>query len=373
MYAPLLALGLAAAAPESVMSRDAAMQARDHIQPLAAAGRPIPAALADPHHELVPQVHAQSAATWMTTRTSAIPPTSPTTTSPTTISPKTTTPSPPTSPAPSPTTSTPPTSSPITPSPATSPTSSPTTPSPATSPASSPIAPTPQALSPASSPTAPTPQALSPADATEPPPDAAADGATSTPPAAPSPPATRAEASTTTPPRPRWWGPDPRPKVSGYGGPALRLSGLNGKFAAFVGLEGGINILQRLTIGASLQWLLNPVDAGPYARGNATRININYGGLVVDVAYVRGKRVSGTIGGLLGGGGGCVQNPEDGRCADKTAFFVGEPRAGLRVVLAPIVRLHLALGYRLVAARTWTGPANLGGPMGTVMLEFGWF
>ncbi|PCC70381.1 hypothetical protein SAMN02745121_07952 [Nannocystis exedens] len=100
---------------------------------------------------------------------------------------------------------------------------------------------------------------------------------------------------------------------------------------------------------------------------------MNYGGLVVDVAYVRGKRVAGTLGGLLGGGGGCVQNPENGRCADKTAFFVGEPRAGLRVVLAPIVRLHLALGYRLVAARTWTGPANLGGPVGTVMLEFGWF
>ncbi|MCY1056449.1 hypothetical protein [Nannocystis sp. SCPEA4] len=176
-----------------------------------------------------------------------------------------------------------------------------------------------------------------------------------------------------TPARPRWWGPDPRPKVSGYGGPALRLSGLHGAFAAFVGLEGGINILQRLTVGASLQWLLNPVDAGPFARGGATRININYGGLVVDVAYVRGKRVAGTLGGLLGGGGGCVQDPENGRCADKTAFFVGEPRAGLRVVLAPIVRLHLAVGYRLVAARTWTGPQNLGGPMGMVMLEFGWF
>lgn len=196
--------------------------------------------------------------------------------------------------------------------------------------------------------------------------------ATSTPPSSTPPPAATT-AGSSPPTRPRWWGPDPRPKVSGYGGPALRLSGLNRAFAAFVGLEGGINILQRLTIGASLQWLLNPVEAGPFARGAATRINMNYGGLVVDVAYVRGKRVAGTLGGLLGGGGGCVQNPENGRCADKTAFFVGEPRAGLRVVLAPIVRLHLALGYRLVAARTWTGPANLGGPAGTVMLEFGWF
>ncbi|MBZ5709501.1 hypothetical protein [Nannocystis pusilla] len=234
-----------------------------------------------------------------------------------------------------------------------------TEPEPTSPPAPAPPDVAPPPASPEAPPTsndvAPTPAASDPA-----PPPAASDPA---PPPAPAP----------TPTRPRWWGPDPRPKVSGYGGPTLRLSGLHGAFAAFVGLEGGINIVQRVTVGATLQWLLNPVDAGAFARGGATRININYGGLVVDVAYVRGKRVAGTLGGLLGGGGGCVQNPENGRCADKTAFFVGEPRAGLRVVLAPIVRLHLAVGYRLVAARTWTGPQNLGGPMGMVMLEFGWF
>ena len=153
----------------------------------------------------------------------------------------------------------------------------------------------------------------------------------------------------------------------------MRLSGLHGAFAAFIGLEGGINILQRLTIGGSLLWLLNPADARAYRAGSATRININYGGLVVDVAYLRGKRVSGTLGGLLGGGGGCIQDPNTGDCADRTAFFVGEPRTGLRIVLAPIVRLHLALGYRLIAARRWTGPQNLGSPTGTITLEFGWF
>ena len=184
---------------------------------------------------------------------------------------------------------------------------------------------------------------------------------------------TPAQPTSPPPSRPRWWGPDPRPKVSGYGGPNLRLSGLHGAFAAFIGLEGGINIVQRVTVGASLHWLLNPTEAGMHATGSATRLNINYGGLVVDVAYVRGKRVSGTVGGLLGGGGGCVQDPNTGDCADRTAFFVGEPRAGLRVVLAPIVRLHLNLGYRLIAARPWSGPRNLGSPSGAITLEFGWF
>lgn len=187
-------------------------------------------------------------------------------------------------------------------------------------------------------------------------------------------PATSPAAAAGEPP-PRWWGPFPRPKVSGYGGPTLRLAGLHGAFAALVGLEGGVNVVQRVTIGGSLLWLLNPVPAGDFAKGPADRLNLNYGGLVVDVAYVRGTRVSGTLGGLLGGGGACVQNPENGACAARTGFFVGEPRAGLRVVLAPIVRLHLAFGWRFVAGRAWAGPPDprLGGPAGAVTLEFGWF
>jgi hypothetical protein len=239
----------------------------------------------------------------------------------------------------------------------------------AQAPASDPAAEDPQPV--AQPPTAdPQPAVDDPAPAREPQPLAqqpAAPAPTAQPPAAASQQPAPAEA------RPRWWGPFPRPKVSGYGGPALRLSGLHGAFAAFVGLEGGINVVQRVTVGATLMWLLNPVEAGAFAKGPATRINLNYGGLAVDVAYVKGKRVAGTIGGVLGGGGACIQNPENGHCADKTAFFIGEPRAGLRVVLAPIVRLHLAFGWRLVAARTWTGPAALGGPAGTVALEFGWF
>lgn len=235
-------------------------------------------------------------------------------------------------------------------------------------------------------PTGPQPPATvtsEPGPTAEPPPQAPPATATAEPqPIAEPPPAPPAQtpaqapaAATTAEPRPRWWGPFPRPKVSGYGGPALRLSGLHGAFAAFVGLEGGVNVLQRVTIGASLLWLLNPVPAGDFSRAAANRLNLNYGGLVVDVAYVRGARVSGTVGGLLGGGGACVQNPENGACADKTSFFVGEPRAGLRVVLAPIVRLHLAFGWRLIAARGWSGPPDprLGGPSGTVTLEFGWF
>ncbi len=88
-------------------------------------------------------------------------------------------------------------------------------------------------------PTGPQPQppvTSEPGPTAEPPPQAPPATATAEPqPIAEPPPAPPAQtpaqapaAATTAEPRPRWWGPFPRPKVSGYGGPALRLSGLHG-------------------------------------------------------------------------------------------------------------------------------------------------
>ena len=176
-------------------------------------------------------------------------------------------------------------------------------------------------------------------------------------------------------PRPKWWGPYPRPKLTGFGGPVLQLTGLTGAFAATVGLAGGLTIRQRVSLGATALWLLNPIDAGKTSGGAAQRLNINFGGLLVAVVVARTKRVDFTVEGVVGGGGACLQNPQTGGCYARTPMFVGQPGVGLHVRLAPVVRLALGLGYRVVAAKAWTGPGSreLGAPVGTVMLEFGWF
>lgn len=176
-------------------------------------------------------------------------------------------------------------------------------------------------------------------------------------------------------PRPKWWGPYPRPKITGFGGPVLQLTGLAGVFAANVGLAGGMTIRQRVSLGATALWLLNPSDAGKTSVGAAQRLNINFGGLLVAVVVGRTKRIDFTLGGVVGGGGACLQNPSTGGCYARTAMFVGQPQVGLHVRLAPIVRLAFALGYRFVAAKGWSGPSSrqLGAPVGTVMLEFGLF
>ena len=174
---------------------------------------------------------------------------------------------------------------------------------------------------------------------------------------------------------PKWWGPFPRPKLTGFGGPVVQGTGFAGNFAAMVGLAGGLTIQQRVSIGATALWLLNPADAGKTSVGAPQRLNVNFGGLLLAVVFARVKRVDFTAGGLLGGGGACLQNPNNGSCYARTAMFVGQPELAAHIKLAPIVRLSLGLGYRLVAARGWTGPVSrqLGAPVGTVLLEFGLF
>lgn len=176
-------------------------------------------------------------------------------------------------------------------------------------------------------------------------------------------------------PRPKWWGPFPRPKVTGFGGPVLQLTGFNGGFGAMVGLGGGLTIRRRVSLGGVALWLLNPIEAGTTLVGAPQRLNVSFGGLLLAVVFARTERIDFTVEGLLGGGGACLQNPNNGHCYARTAMFVGQPGLGMHIRLAPVVRLALGLGYRLVAARGWSGPdsRHLGAPVGNIMLEFGWF
>jgi hypothetical protein len=176
-------------------------------------------------------------------------------------------------------------------------------------------------------------------------------------------------------PRPKWWGPFPRPKVTGFGGPMLQLTGLNGSFAAMVGVVGGLTIKQRVSIAGTAMWLLNPEEGSKTATGAPQRLNFNFGGLLLAVVFARASRVDFTVEGTFGGGGACQQNPKNGECYARTAMFVGQPGLGVHIKLAPIVRLALGLGYRFVVERSWSGPGgrHLGAPVGSILLEFGWF
>ena len=73
-----------------------------------------------------------------------------------------------------------------------------------------------------------------------------------------------------------------------------------------------------------------------------------------------GERVGFGAWGLIGGGGGCLQNQMTGDCRERVAFFALEPELFMHVVVHRNVAISLSAGYRFVAAGAWSGPGSWG-------------
>ena len=130
--------------------------------------------------------------------------------------------------------------------------------------------------------------------------------------------------------------------------PEIKFSTIDGKFANFVGLRGGILLNDKFLIGA-----------GGYGLTNVSRLPaVGYGGLVLDYAPYSRDLVHLTVGGLIGGGG-----------IPGISFFVAEPEARLRVNITRWFRISFGGGYRFIGG---AGCANsaLRGPVATFSTEF---
>jgi hypothetical protein len=130
--------------------------------------------------------------------------------------------------------------------------------------------------------------------------------------------------------------------------PEVKFSAVDGRFANFVGLRGGILLNDRFLIGF-----------GGYGLTNVRTLPaMGYGGLVLEYSPQPHKLVNFSVGGLIGGGG-----------ALGTSFFAAEPEARLRVNVTKWFRLGFGGGYRFIGG---AGCANsiLRGPVATLSAEF---
>lgn len=130
--------------------------------------------------------------------------------------------------------------------------------------------------------------------------------------------------------------------------PEVKFSTVDGRFANFVGVRGGILLNDRFLIGT-----------GGYGLTNVQTLPaMGYGGLVLEYSPHSDKLVHFSVGGLVGGGGVIWKS-----------FFVAEPEARLRVNVVKWFRLGFAGGYRFIAG---AGCANsfFRGPVATLGAEF---
>lgn len=145
----------------------------------------------------------------------------------------------------------------------------------------------------------------------------------------------------------------------GYGGPVVKFSKLNDKFALLVGGSGGWLINHSLLIGGGGYGLANSISAPKaaqayYGGGDDLKIQFGYGGLLLE--YIGGPNdlVHYSISTLIGAGGvhyGYWNDFSDSYYDDRSrasAFFVVEPSVGAEVNITRFLRSNVGASYRLI-------------------------
>ncbi|MGW8178651.1 MAG: hypothetical protein ACWGQW_07795 [bacterium] len=130
--------------------------------------------------------------------------------------------------------------------------------------------------------------------------------------------------------------------------PEVKFSAVDGRFANFVGLRGGLLLNDKFLIGFGGYGLTN----------ERTLPQMGYGGLVLEYSPQSHRMVHFSVGGLVGGGG-----------ANGMSFFAAEPEARMRVNVTRWFRLGFGGGYRFIGGAGWAN-SILRGPVATLSAEF---
>lgn len=163
-------------------------------------------------------------------------------------------------------------------------------------------------------------------------------------------------------------------RVSGWGGPLVRVGEFAGKTAGFVGGRGGVLLGSGFTIAGMGVGLVNDNIREP--GGTGRQLNMGYGGLYLEQMIAPNRLLHVSVGALLGAGGASwidrldrrVQTPTDG-------FFVVEPEIALEVNVTRFLRVGVTGSYRSVSGLGLAGlPASqLSGTTGGLSFKFGKF
>ncbi len=164
----------------------------------------------------------------------------------------------------------------------------------------------------------------------------------------------------------------------GFGGPALKITRINGEGAVLVGGRGGWIINHSFVLGGGGYGLANAISAKvPDLQNGFRHVDLGYGGLEVEYIAASDRLVHLSFGLLVGGGGVRYKDEntmEDHRSMD--GFFVAEPSLTIDLNITRFFRLGAGASYRYVngiSSSGVTSDADLSGPSAMLILKFGKF
>lgn len=177
----------------------------------------------------------------------------------------------------------------------------------------------------------------------------------------------------------------------GYGGPVVKFTNFNGKFAVMVGGYGGWLINHSFMIGGGGYGLVTShyPDHPPQVSGPAnlslegSRMEFGYGGGMLEYIFKPTSVVHSSVSLLIGAGevslryhdAGTFWDMMDGYEGQKDGVFVLEPSVNVELNVTTFFRVNAGGSYRLVSGASMYGLTNkdLSGPSINLALKFGAF
>lgn len=172
-------------------------------------------------------------------------------------------------------------------------------------------------------------------------------------------------------------------KLSGFGGPTVNMTKINGKLGILMGGHGAFLINHCVTIGAGGYGLANFIKIGENA-GSSQYLQMGYGGPEFGFIINPKKLVNASVNLLCGGGTVSWQSRTWGTAAPGEpstspngiyAFYVVEPAVCANLNVAPVVRISAGIKYRYVDGleADWITNEDLRGVSGSLAVMFGGF
>jgi hypothetical protein len=164
----------------------------------------------------------------------------------------------------------------------------------------------------------------------------------------------------------------------GFGGPAVKVTTINGEGAVMIGGRGGWIINHTFVLGGGGYGLVNDISATvPDAADGFRYVDLGYGGLDLEYITTSDRLVHLSIGLLVGGGGVRYKGDrvtDDRRSMD--GFFVAEPSLTVNLNVTRFFRIGAGASYRYVNGVNGggiTSDADLSGASAMLTLKFGKF
>ncbi len=152
----------------------------------------------------------------------------------------------------------------------------------------------------------------------------------------------------------------------GFGGPVVKFSQIDNRFALLVGGYGGWLINHSFMIGGGGFGLANSIRGSReaqvyYGTGNNLKLQFGYGGLMLEYIGEPNSLIHYNVSALIGAGGvnyGYIENmywPYNDNFDDASTCFVFEPGAGAELNVTRFFRINAGASYRLVRGTDLVG------------------